>query len=250
MNSRERLQKFRSYKEGQAVEIARDWEIAHLDPLKERTEKEVITKTPTENTNSDKEYSWDDWDREHEESENAGGNTGATEVSIDPSVNTAAGKTVVNYLMQKGLSKEAAIGAAKIFKAESGIIPGIRNKEEMTAYGNDKAGIGIAQWSNQRRKDYQKYMTDHGYTTPTLENELDFFIEEGKTRPAFWNAFTNAASVQDAVNAMYYGYENGTSGAMATQDQIIAAYTPAYKKLYGKDFDINSTLNARYQAQI
>ena len=40
MNSRERLQKFRSYKEGQAVEIARDWEIAHLDPLKERTEKE------------------------------------------------------------------------------------------------------------------------------------------------------------------------------------------------------------------
>ena len=61
-------------------------------------------------------------------------------------------------------------------------------------------------------------MNANGYTTPTLENELDFFIEEGKSRPAFWNALTSAKTVQEAVDAMYYGYENGTSGAMASRD--------------------------------
>ena len=107
--------------------------------------------TKTTKPETIKEYSWEDWDKEFEETSPQ---QSSGTVEIDTSVKSDAGKTVVNYLMQKGLSQEAAIGAAKVFKAESGIIPGIRNKEEMTAYGNDKAGIGIAQWSNKRRQDY------------------------------------------------------------------------------------------------
>ena len=149
-----------------------------------------------------------------------------------------------------GLSKAAATGVAKVFKIESGLMPGIRNQAELERYGDDKAGIGIAQWSNDRRRLYGQYMQSHGYTTPTIENELDFFIEEAKTRPAFWNALTSAKDYKQAVDAMYYGYENGSTGAMATRDQIVSAYTRAHRSLYGKQFNIDESLNNRYNAEV
>ena len=245
--------RFENYRKSHSTGgMKRDWDLGKVNNMEadlSYSSSEAGTKTTKPETI--KEYSWEDWDKEFEEAPTATSpQQSSGTVEIDSSVKSDAGKTVVNYLMKKGLSQEAAIGAAKVFKAESGIIPGIRNKEEMTAYGNDKAGIGIAQWSNKRRQDYQQYMNANGYTTPTLENELDFFIEEGKSRPAFWNALTNAKTVQEAVDAMYYGYENGTSGAMASRDQIVAAYSPAYQKLYNKQFDIDANLNARYQASI
>ena len=162
-----------------------------------------------------------------------------------------SGKRVINYLMNHhGLSKAAATGVAKVFKIESGLTPGIRNQDELERYGDDKAGIGIAQWSNDRRRLYGQYMQSHGYTTPTIENELDFFIEEAKTRPAFWNALTSAKDYKQAVDAMYYGYENGSAGAMATRDQIVSAYTRAHRSLYGKQFNIDESLNNRYNAEV
>lgn len=200
-------------------------------------------------------YSWDDFDREYTYEPEATETNDESETVISApetaSVNTDAGKKVVNYLMQKyGLSEAAAIGAAKVFKAESGIIPGRRNDRELKAFGDTKAGIGLAQWSNERRQDYQRYMDEHGYTNPTVENELDFFIQEAQTRPAFWQAFTNAKTYKDAVDAMYYGFENGGKNAMSTREDIIATYTPAHKRLGYRKFDINRSLNARYNAQI
>ena len=49
---------------------------------------------------------------------------------------------------------------------------------------------------------------------------------------------------------MYYGFENGGRKAMQTREGIIATYTPAYKRLGYRKFDINKSLNARYNAQI
>ena len=136
--------------------MKRDWDLGKVNNMEadlSYSSSEAETKTTKPETI--KEYSWEDWDKEFEETPTGTlPQQSSGTVEIDTSVKSDAGKTVVNYLMQKGLSQEAAIGAAKVFKAESGIIPGIRNKEEMTAYGNDKAGIGIAQWSNKRRQDY------------------------------------------------------------------------------------------------
>lgn len=217
---------------------------------------EATPAVPTADTGT---YSWDDFDREFtyepEPEQGTAGSENEPETVISApetaSVSTEAGKRVVNYLMQKyGLSEAAAIGAAKVFKAESGIIPGRRNNDELKAFGDTKAGIGLAQWSNERRQDYQRYMDEHGYTNPTVENELDFFIQEAQTRPAFWQAFTNAQTYKDAVDAMYYGFENGGKNAMQTREGIIATYTPAHKRLGYRKFDINRSLNDRYNAQI
>ena len=230
-----------------------DTEIAPREahsPLSSTTEA-----TQAATTTDPETYSWDDFDREFtyepEVTESEEEPETAISAPESASVTTEAGKRVVNYLMQKyGLSEASAIGAAKVFKAESGMIPGRRNKDELKAFGDTKAGIGLAQWSNDRRQDYQRYMDEHGYTNPTVENELDFFIQEAKTRPAFWQAFTNAQTYKDAVDAMYYGFENGGRNAMQTREGIIATYTPAYKRLGYRKFDINKILNARYNAQI
>jgi len=81
--------------------------------------------------------------------------------------------------MDKGFNKEAAAGVAGVFMAESGLTAGRVNKEEDSAYGST-AGRGLGQWSNERRKQYDDYMADKEIT---LQNDLDFFIQDLNSRP-------------------------------------------------------------------
>ena len=152
-------------------------------------------------------------------------------------------KTAMNYLITKhGFSKEAAAGVVGVFTAESNLIPGVTNKEEASAYGN-KAGKGIAQWSNERRTQYDKAMQGK----QGLEAELDFFVEDLKSRPLVVDALKTATTVDDAVKAMHLGYENGSATAMLTPEQMTAVYAPAWKKLYGdsRKYDYTQSHNIR-----
>lgn len=138
-------------------------------------------------------------------------------------------KAAMNYLTTKhGFSKEAAAGIVGIFTAESGLTPGIINSDESSAYGN-RAGIGIAQWSNERRSQYEKAMRGKS----GLEAELDYFVQDLQSRPLVLDALKTATTVEDAVKAMHLGYENGSASAMATPEQMEATYIPAWQKLYG-----------------
>lgn len=152
-------------------------------------------------------------------------------------------KLAINYLVSKGLSKAGAAGAVGVFFAESGLTPGRTNEDEERKYG-DKAGKGIAQWSNERRKGYDEYMKGK---QGTLEDELDYFLQEVATsRPKVLDVLKNASDVNEAVQAMHLGYENGTAEAFATPEQLTKIYTPAWEKLgYGK-YNYQDSHNKRY----
>ena len=151
-------------------------------------------------------------------------------------------KETMDYLMSKGFNKEAAAGITGVFMAESGLIAGRTNKEEDTAYGST-AGRGLGQWSNERRKQYDDYMQDKEIT---LQNDLDFFIQDLESRPLVKEALQNATNVEDAVKAMHLGYENGSAGAMATPGQLIKRYTEAWANLGYRPYSYDESHGKRY----
>ena len=197
----------------------------------ERTDREEIEDT-----------GWDDLFSEETTSGEATSSSPARSTSTSTEVRERQ-KTAMNYLITKhGFSKEAAAGVVGVFTAESNLIPGVTNKEEASAYGS-KAGKGIAQWSNERRTQYDKAMQGK----QGLEAELDFFVEDLKSRPLVVDALKTATTVEDAVKAMHLGYENGSATAMLTPEQMTAVYAPAWKKLYGdsRKYDYTQSHNTR-----
>lgn len=151
-------------------------------------------------------------------------------------------KETMNYLMSKGFNKEAAAGITGVFMAESGLVAGRTNKEEDAAYGST-AGRGLAQWSNERRRQYDDYMQDKEIT---LQNDLDFFIQDLDSRPLVKAALQNATNVEDAVKAMHLGYENGSAGAMATPEQLTKRYTEAWANLGYRPYSYDESHGKRY----
>lgn len=151
-------------------------------------------------------------------------------------------KETMNYLMSKGFNKEAAAGITGVFMAESGLIAGRTNKEEDAAYGST-AGRGLGQWSNERRKQYDDYMRGKEIT---LQNDLDFFIQDLESRPLVKEALQNATNVEDAVKAMHLGYENGSAGAMATPEQLTKRYTEAWANLGYRPYSYGDSHSKRY----
>jgi hypothetical protein len=128
----------------------------------------------------------------------------------------------MSYLMTKGgFSKTAAAGITGVFMAESGLKPGIYNESERKRVGN-RGGRGLGQWtdvgnkpgSGWRRTAYENFLNGR---TPTLELDLDFFLEEIKSRPKVLEVLKNPNStLEDIVDAMHRGYENGSSNAFAS----------------------------------
>lgn len=162
---------------------------------------------------------------------------------IPPSASEAATyKETMEYLLSKGFNKEAAAGITGVFMAESGLIAGRTNKEEDAAYGST-AGRGLGQWSNERRKQYDDYMQDKEIT---LQNDLDFFIQDLESRPLVKQALQNATNVEDAVKAMHLGYENGSAEAMATPEQLTKRYTEAWSNLGYRPYSYDESHRKRY----
>jgi hypothetical protein len=151
-------------------------------------------------------------------------------------------KEVVDYLTSKGLSKAGAAGAAGVFMAESGLIAGRINKDEDARYGSS-AGRGLGQWSNSRRKQYDDYMAGKEIT---LYNDLDFFLLDLDSRPLVKDVLLNTDSVEDAVKAMHLGYENGSSGAMATPESLTRTYSAAWAKLGYRPYSYEASHNKRF----
>ena len=151
-------------------------------------------------------------------------------------------KAAMSHLISKGYSKEQAAGIVGVFAAESGLNIGAINRAEQQKYGNS-AGFGIAQWSNSRRKGVEEYLAAHGGNS--LENQLDYFLQEAATRPAFMAALNNAKTVDDAVRAMHLGFENGSATALATPDSLTQTYSKAWEKLGYGPYDYQKSHNKR-----
>lgn len=158
----------------------------------------------------------------------------------------------VNYLTQQtGMSPEAASGVVGVFMAESGLKPGIHNKSEKERFGNN-GGRGLGQWTNvgtnpsgQRRNQYESFLNGR---TPTLETDLDFFMADLENRPKVKDVLLNPnTTVEDAVDAMHRGYENGTSKAFASPQQMGKTYSKAWANdpTISRDYKYSEAANVR-----
>lgn len=82
-------------------------------------------------------------------------------------------KKIVNYFMDKGLTKEQAAGIAGNYHAESGF-----NSEIL---GDNGSSFGIAQWRGPRLEKLKEFSTMKGLPSNSIEAQLEFTWHELQT---------------------------------------------------------------------
>lgn len=142
-------------------------------------------------------------------------------------------KKTLDFFTSKGLTPEQASGIAGVFYHESdGINPARINEQEAEKYSerSEKLGYGIygqgiAQWSNERNKEFADWhKKKYGeWVTPenaNLDSQLEFAWHEMNQRPKFIEALRDSATVEEATDAVIRGYENGGINGLATPGEI------------------------------
>lgn len=146
-----------------------------------------------------------------------------------------------NFLVGKGLSKEAAAGILGNLKQESGIDP---SSEQTAGAWEDMSddynhAVGLAQWDGNRRPTMIKYAEAHGLTLQDLKNggpkdmsfQLDYLWRDLTTNyPGTYAQLKHDTDVAKATLDFLLGFENGS--AAVRQNPELAAYSKrlAYAK--------------------
>lgn len=133
-------------------------------------------------------------------------------------------KYVKEYLMANyGLDAIHASALVGVWRAESGLNPGIKSKKD--------SGSGIAQWTGSRHKVFEQYYEKlfnkkcPGITKTTLEEQIAVAIAEYQGRPNNWQDFLSRKNLREATDSVLRGYENGGTNALASIAQIDQIYT-------------------------
>lgn len=143
-------------------------------------------------------------------------------------------KYVKEYLMANyGLDAIHASALVGVWRAESGLNPGIKSKKD--------SGSGIAQWTGVRHQTFKEYYEKlfgrkcPGITNTTLEEQIAVAMAEYQGRPGNWKDFLSRKDLQGATDSVLRGYENGGTNKLASIAKINEIYTNngsgTYKKL-------------------
>lgn len=138
------------------------------------------------------------------------------------------GVIITKWLSQRlNLSPINVIGFAGCWMQESQCNPSLYNKAEKSGKFKGSSangagyGAGIAQWSNQRKFNVMRMMkTSQPIETWPLEMQLNAAVKELRT--PFINKLKNCNSIEQSVDLVLRGYENGGggSGPLASVAQI------------------------------
>lgn len=114
---------------------------------------------------------------------------------------------LMNRLMKDfDLTKEQAAGVIGNLAHESaGLVAG---KQEINPVGGGRGGLGWAQWTGPRRKEFEAYLERTGQSADDPEANYGFLKEElmGSEKGAL-NKLKNASTVEEATVAFEQGYE-------------------------------------------
>ena len=108
-----------------------------------------------------------------------------------------------NYLINKGLSKEAAAGIVGNLQAESGLDTTIKGTAD------DKGSIGIAQWHSGRKRGLLNFAKQQNRDYDDLDLQLDYIVHE-LDQPEYKiakNKISIAKNPQEAALAFMNHYE-------------------------------------------
>ena len=148
---------------------------------------------------------------------------------IDTGDSTNTGKTIWNYLANKGYTKAGIAGIMGNLYAESGLNPSniqntfekklgsdtvytgkINNKTyTKNQFMNDSAGYGLAQWTfNTRKKKLYEATIERGRSINDLTAQLDYLVDELATDySALNNKLKTTSSIDDASDGMLLDFE-------------------------------------------
>lgn len=137
-------------------------------------------------------------------------------------------KYVKSVLMQQyDLSNEQASALTGVWYAESNLKPHIH---EIGKESNPYAGQGIAQWTGRQRQQHARdiykriYGKDKQIKQMTLDEQINVAVAEFKERTGNWQRFLNAKNLNEAVDIVWRGYENGGTNQLASMAQMRNVY--------------------------
>lgn len=123
---------------------------------------------------------------------------------------TPTGSEIVNFFMNKGLTKNQAKGIYGNIMQESGGKHNIVSRDGHNSYG-------LAQWTGSRKaRLFSKYGTN-----PTIDQQLEYLWEElnGSEKDAL-DALKNASSVEDATKIFMQKFERPANWAANLKNRL------------------------------
>lgn len=99
-----------------------------------------------------------------------------SEVGTDQS---ARSEYIREGLVDRGLSPHIAQAFVMNFRDESGLDPGVNEKNPIVP--GSRGGYGLAQWTGPRRKQYEAFAKRRGRPLDDIDTQLDFLIRELRT---------------------------------------------------------------------
>ena len=131
-------------------------------------------------------------------------------------------QNVYNYYRSQGLSHPAAAGFAGNFMQELG---GAQDVIEGRRKGDRGASGYVGQWQGVRQRNLLKFAGERGHSSPTLKDQLDFALEEGKAdspyRDDVWakNAgrLSNAKSTEEATAVIRKYFERPSANDLGAR---------------------------------
>ena len=151
--------------------------------------------------------------------------------------------TVMQYFIDKGFAAHQAAGFVGNFLAESELNPNAINQSEKKK-GYKGYGRGIAQWSNERVKEFENYIGKR-IEDSSLKEQLDFVWYEVQQRPELLKQLLQAKNAREATDIIYRGYENGSATGLATPEQLTKSYGDSWKHLGLQPYNFDSELSKR-----
>ena len=107
---------------------------------------------------------------------------------------------IVNYLMKKGLTKQAASGIAGNLHEESGF--------STTKVGDNGTSYGIAQWHAGRWDALKQYANQTGGSVSNINTQLDFLVHELNTsKSGVLSAINSSKTPEEAARNFAYNFE-------------------------------------------
>lgn len=128
----------------------------------------------------------------------------------------------------------SAYGFVGNFLHESGLNPKAINKGE--AKRTQSYGAGIYQASNERKFNWERKNGGRKFETASLDEQLNYALEEARARPAFMSAMkqidenynagriTKEDAIKQATSAVLLGFENGGTNSMITPTKFNLIY--------------------------
>lgn len=124
--------------------------------------------------------------------------------------NTPTKNKIVDFFMNKGLTKNQAKGIYGNIMQESGGKPNIVSRDGHNSYG-------LAQWTGSRKT---RLFSKYG-TTPTVDQQLEYLWEElnGSEKKAL-DALRNTSTVEDATKVFMQKFERPAASAANFKNRL------------------------------